>query len=84
MQYLWDTVSIEETADNTVEFAWQDEINLTDIFNAGSFLPNLAIDNPTFTVTEDASSTTYEFAGDITIDSEEFGLDASITKQATE
>lgn len=83
LQYLWETVSIEETAENQVEFSWQDEINLTDIFNAGSFLPNLAIDSPTFVVTEDASSTTYEFAGDVTIGSEQFGLGATISKTGT-
>ena len=81
LQYLWDTVSIEETADNEVTLSWQDEINLTELFDVSSFLPNLAIDTPTFVITDEASSTTYEFAGDITVGTEEFGLGASFTKE---
>ena len=81
LQYLWNTVSIEETAENEVTLSWQDDINLTELFNVGGFLPNLAIDTPTFVITDEASSTTYEFSGDVTVGTEEFGLGTSFTKE---
>ncbi|MDJ0569076.1 MAG: LamG domain-containing protein [Pleurocapsa sp. MO_192.B19] len=79
MSHLWDTVSIGETVENQFELSWQDSINLTALFGASDFLPDVGIENPTFTITEEASGNSYGFAGDINVGGQEFAINASFT-----
>lgn len=79
LQYLWDTVSIEETAENQYELSWQDSINLTALFGASDFLPDVEVENPTFTITKADSGNSYGFAGNISVGDQNFNIDTSFT-----
>ena len=79
LSYLWDTVSIQQPIDNQYELSWQDEINLTELFNVDDFLPDVSIDNPIFTITDEESGNSYGFAGNISVGGQDFAIDASFT-----
>ena len=69
-----DDFNFEYTGSGEFEFNLTKDINFTNLFNVGSFLPDLIIGDATFTSSVENNVTNYDFSGDITFASETFGF----------